>query len=55
MQLAKDVGIPDSDIFRWDIEETKKGSLRYVPLSFLYTNFVQAVPSRRSLRMLTSS
>ena len=26
MQLAKDVGIPDSDILKWDIEETKKGS-----------------------------
>ncbi|KAL7653567.1 Saccharopine dehydrogenase [Aspergillus niger] len=25
VQLAKDVGIPDSDIVRWDIEETKKG------------------------------
>lgn len=27
VQLAKDVGIPDSDIVRWDIEETKKGQL----------------------------
>lgn len=26
MQLAKDVGIPESDILQWDIEETKKGS-----------------------------
>ncbi|KAE8366831.1 cysteine proteinase [Aspergillus caelatus] len=25
VQLAKDVGIPESDIIRWDIEETKKG------------------------------
>ncbi|PYH92593.1 cysteine proteinase [Aspergillus ellipticus CBS 707.79] len=25
VQLAKDVGIPDSDIIKWDIEETKKG------------------------------
>ncbi|KAL1993696.1 hypothetical protein VTN49DRAFT_2365 [Thermomyces lanuginosus] len=25
VQLAKDVGIPDSDILKWDIEETKKG------------------------------
>ncbi|PYI10120.1 cysteine proteinase [Aspergillus sclerotiicarbonarius CBS 121057] len=25
VDLAKDVGIPDSDIIRWDIEETKKG------------------------------
>lgn len=23
--MAKDVGIPDSDIIRWDMEETKKG------------------------------
>ena len=27
MELAKDVGIPASDIFQWDIEETKKGLL----------------------------
>lgn len=27
VQLAKDVGIPESDIMQWDIEETKKGSL----------------------------
>lgn len=25
VQLAKDVGIPESDIIQWDIEETKKG------------------------------
>ncbi|KAL4810304.1 hypothetical protein BDV18DRAFT_150571 [Aspergillus unguis] len=25
VQLAKDVGIPDSDIVKWDMEETKKG------------------------------
>ncbi|KAE8146551.1 cysteine proteinase [Aspergillus avenaceus] len=25
VQLAKDVGIPESDIYRWDLEETKKG------------------------------
>ncbi|PWY84505.1 cysteine proteinase [Aspergillus sclerotioniger CBS 115572] len=25
VDLAKDVGIPESDIIRWDIEETKKG------------------------------
>lgn len=30
MQLAKDVGIPESDIIQWDMEETKKG-LRYLP------------------------
>lgn len=28
MQLAKDVGIPESDIMQWDMEETKKGLLR---------------------------
>lgn len=40
MELAKDIGIPDSDIFRWDIEETKKGLLPYVSLGFLYADFV---------------
>lgn len=30
MQLAKDVGIPDSDILKWDIEETKKGTRKFV-------------------------
>lgn len=25
MQLAKDVGIPESNIIEWDMEETKKG------------------------------
>lgn len=25
MQLAKDVGVPESNIIQWDIEETKKG------------------------------
>lgn len=30
MELAKDVGIPDSDIFQWDIEETKKGLLSHL-------------------------
>ncbi|BCS22468.1 saccharopine dehydrogenase (NAD+, L-lysine-forming) [Aspergillus puulaauensis] len=25
VQLAKDVGIPDTDIIKWDMEETKKG------------------------------
>ncbi|QKX56927.1 uncharacterized protein TRUGW13939_04035 [Talaromyces rugulosus] len=25
VQFAKDVGIPDSDIIKWDLEETKKG------------------------------
>ena len=27
VQLAKDVGIPDSNIIQWDMAETKKGSL----------------------------
>lgn len=40
MELAKDVGIPDSDIFRWDIEETKKGLLPNASLEFLYANSV---------------
>lgn len=25
VQLAKDIGIPDSDIIQWDMEETQKG------------------------------
>lgn len=29
VQLAKDVGIPESDILRWDIEETKRGRSTY--------------------------
>lgn len=38
VQLAKDVGIPDSDIVRWDIEETKKGQLSLAFLLFSCTN-----------------
>ena len=30
MQLAKDVGIPESDILQWDIEETKKGMSKLI-------------------------
>lgn len=57
MQLAKDVGIPESDIIQWDIEETKKGSvdrcslLRY---GHILIYLLQEVPSGRSWRMQIS-
>ena len=30
MQLARDVGIPESDIMQWDLEETKKGLCHFL-------------------------
>lgn len=53
MQLAKDVGVPESDIMQWDIEETKKG-LCCVVMKADADQF-QAVLSRRLLRMPISS
>jgi hypothetical protein len=36
VQSAKDVGIPDADILKWDLEETKRG--KHIMVFMLHTD-----------------
>jgi hypothetical protein len=40
VQLAKDVGIPESDIMQWDLEETKKGEPAYFAAHIIRVQYV---------------